>query len=160
LRQAGIVVTQEPAFNEAREAHEAFLQQAEAVRAELANLETQREATQKKLDRGDRLFNKFLSTAAPADLKASLNDLELPRSHQQMKLEELGPQIDAAKQKVDFFHKDYSGKLGDYLNDPENSRRLFDPTYSESDAPLRAQLLDQLIERLDKLEILYHILAS
>jgi len=160
LRQAGVVITPEPAFFEAKEAHESLLQQAEAVRAELANLETQREATQKKLDRGDSLLTKFLSTAAPADLKASLNDLELRRNHQQMKLEELVPQIDAAKQKIDFFHKDYSGRLGDYLNDPENSKRLFDPGFSETDAPLRAQLRERLIERLDKEEILYHILAG
>lgn len=160
LGQAGVVITQDPAFTDAKEAHDELLRQTEAVRAELANLEVQREATQKRLDRGDSLLNKFLSTTAPADLKASLNDLELRRNHQQMKLEELGPQIDAAKQKVDFFHKDYSGKLGDYLNDPENARRLFDPAFSETDAPLRAQLLDQLVERLDKQEILYHILAS
>jgi hypothetical protein len=160
LRQAGVVVSHDPAFTEAKEAHDEFLRQAEAVRVELANLEVQREATQKRLDRGDSLFNKFLSTAAPADLKASINDLELRRNHQQMKLEELGPQIEAAKQKLDFFHKDYSGKLGDYLNEPENARRLFDPSFSEMDAPLRGQLLDQLVERLDKQEILYHILAS
>jgi class 3 adenylate cyclase len=160
LGQAGVVITQDPAFTDATEAHDELLRQAEAIRAELANLETQREATQKRLDRGDSLLNKFLSTAAPADLKASLNDLELRRNHQQMKLEELGPQIDASKQKLDFFHKDYSGKLGDYLNEPENARRLFDPALNEADAPLRAQLLDQLVERLDKQEILYHVLAS
>ena len=160
LGQAGVVITQDPAFTDAEEAHDELLRQAEAVRVELTNLEAQREATQKRLDRGDSLLNKFLSTTAPADLKASLNDLELRRNHQQMKLEELGPQIDASKQKLDFFHKDYSGKLGDYLNEPENARRLFDPVFSEADAPLRAQLLDQLVERLDKQEILYHILAS
>src|SRR5262249_41697128 len=161
LRKAGIVITQEPSFSEAKEAHDALLQQAEAIRSELANLEEQRETTQKKLDRGDSLFNKFLSTAAPADLKASLNDLELRRNHQQCKLEELGPLIDSAKQKIDFFHKDYSGKLGDFLNEPENAKRLFDPEFGgETDAPLRAQLLDQLVERLDKQEMLYHILAS
>ena len=45
--------------------------------------------------------------------------------HQEVKLEELGPQIDAAKQKLDFFNKDYKGRLGDYLNDPENAQTAF-----------------------------------
>ncbi len=29
--------------------------------------------------------------------------------HQEVKLEEFGPQIDAAKQKLDFYNKDYKG---------------------------------------------------
>jgi len=160
VRQAGVVVSQDPAFSDAQEAHQALLQQVDAIRAELANLEEQREATQKKLDRGDSLLTKFLGSTAPADLKASLTDLELRRNHQQFKLEEMGPQIDAAKQKVEFFHKDYSGKLGDYLNEPENAKVLFDPASGETDSPLRARLLDQLVERLDQKEMLYHILAS
>jgi hypothetical protein len=160
LRQVGIVIPHDPAFAEAREAHEALLVQAEAVRAELANLEEQRENTQKKLDRGEGFLTKFLSSAAPADLKASLNELELRRNHQQCKLEELAPQIDAAKQKIDFLQKDYSNRLGDYLNDPENARRLFDPAFSDSEAPLRARLLDQLLDRLEQQEVLYHILAG
>ena len=160
VRQAGVVVSHDPAFTEAKEGHEALLQQVEATRAELANLEGQREATQKKLDRGDGFLTKFLSSTAPADLKASLADLELRRNHQQFKLEEMGPQIEAARQKVEFFHKDYSGKLGDYLNEPENAKVLFDPNSGEADAPLRARLLDQLVERLDQKEMLYHILAS
>jgi hypothetical protein len=162
LRQAGVVISldQDPAFAEAREAHDALLRQAEAIRAELASLEEQREITQKKLDRGDSLLTKILSSAAPADLKASLSDLERRRNHQQFKLEELAPQIDAAKQKLDFFHKDYSGRISGYLNDPENAKRLFDPAFSDTGAPLRARLLDQLLARLEQQEILYHILAG
>src|SRR5215475_14859562 len=49
LRKAGVVITQEPSFSEAKEGHDVLLQQAEAIRAELANLEEQREATQRKL---------------------------------------------------------------------------------------------------------------
>ena len=62
----------------------------------------------------------------PSDLKASLSDIEMRLKHQEVKLEEFGPQIDAAKQKLDFFNKDYKGRLGDYLNDPENAKRLLD----------------------------------
>jgi hypothetical protein len=51
--------------------------------------------------------------------------------------------------------------MGDYLNDPENARRLFDPA-SEPDSlrTLRAQLLGKLQERLEQHEVLYHIVAG
>src|SRR5207253_6238706 len=76
-------------------------------------------------------------------------------------LEELGPQIDAARQKLDFFVKDHAGKLGKYLNEPENAKRLFDASSaSETEAPMRARLLAQLLDRLELQEILYHIVAS
>jgi 2'-5' RNA ligase len=94
-------------------------------------------------------------------LKASLNDIELRLKHQEYKLEEIGPEIDAAKQKLDFFNKDYKGRLGDYLNEPDNAKRLFDPAATpEADAPVRTRMLTQLLERLEQHEILYHVLAS
>jgi hypothetical protein len=161
LHQACLAISRDPASVEAAESHDALLRQAETVRAEIAALEEQRETARKKLDRGENFLAKFLSSAAPADLKASLSELELRLGHQQLKLEELAPQIDAAKQKLDFFQKGYSTKLGDYLNEPENAKRLFDVSFNgEVDAPLRARLLDQLLARLEQQEILYHILAS
>ena len=78
-----------------------------------------------------------------------------------MKLEEIGPQIEAARQKLDFFLKDCKGKLGDFLTDPENARKLFDPgAEPEYLRPLRTQLLLRLLDRLEQQEILYHIMAS
>src|SRR5713226_7152404 len=126
LREAGLAISQEPAYVEANQAHNALLDQALAMRNEIANLEEQREALQKRLDRGDNFLTKMLSSTAPGDVKASLADVELRLNHQQYKLEELGPEIDAAKQKVDFFTKDYKGKLGDFLNEPDNAKLLFD----------------------------------
>lgn len=161
LREAGIAISQDPAFTEANQAHNALLDQALAMRTEVANLEEQRESLRKKLDRGDGFLTKFLSSTAPADLKASLNDIELRLKHQQYKLEELGPEIDAARQKLDFFTKDYKGKLGDFLCEPENVRRLFDPTSGEnSTAPMRARFLAELTEQLEQHEILYHVIAG
>src|SRR5262249_27475274 len=91
----------------------------------------------------------------------SLNDIELRLKHQQFKLEEYGPVLEAARQKLDYFLKDQKGKLGDYLNDPENAKRLFDPS-SEPEAMRgeRPRLLAQLCERLEKEEVLYHVAAS
>jgi hypothetical protein len=161
LREAGVAISQDPAYKEALDAHNLLLEQAQAIRTELASLEEQRENTRKKLDRGDGFLTKFLNSTDPADLKASLNDVEMRYKHQQFKLEELGPQVEIAKQKLDFFNKDYTGRLGDYLNDPENARRIFDASLGgEAEAPQRGRLLSQLLDRLEQAEILYHVLAG
>ena len=65
----------------------------------------------RKLDRGDSFLNKFLASSDPANIKASLNDVELRLKHQELKLEEFGPQIEVARQKLDFFLKDRNGRL-------------------------------------------------
>ena len=161
IREAGVTLSHDPAHTEAIQSHTTLLETVQSIRTDIANLEEQREVTRKRLDRGDSFLTKFLSSGDPADLKASLNDLELRLKHQECKLEEMGPQIDAARQKLDFFVKDHAGKLGEYLNEPENAKRLFDASSaSEAEAPTRARLLAQLLDRLEQHEILYHVLAS
>ncbi len=161
LRESGLATSQDPAYTEAMQAHMALLDGAQAMRNEIANLEEQRESLRKRLDRGESFLNKFLNSADPSDLKASLSDIELRLKHQEVKLEESAPPIDAAKQKLDFLAKDYKGRLGDYLNEPENAKRLFDPTpATEADGALRAKLLGDLLDRLEESEIIYHLLAS
>src|SRR6266446_6374256 len=161
LREAGVTLAHDPAHTEAIQAHTALLESVQAIRVDIATLEEQRENTRKRIERGDGFFTKFLSSGDPADLKASLNDLELRLKHQECKLEEVAPQIDAARQKLDFFVKDHAGRLGEYLNEPENAKRLFDASAaSESEAPNRARLLARMLDRLEQQEILYHILAS
>src|SRR3984893_14140624 len=160
LREAGLTISEDPTYAEANQAHASLLDQAQAMRAEIANLEEQRESLRKRLDRG-AFLNKILSSSSDSDLKASLNDVELRLKHQEYKLEELGPQIDAAKQKIDFLAKHQKGRMDDYLNEPENAQRLFDPLFSsEANRSLRAHMLEPLLERLEKQEILYHVLAS
>lgn len=160
LCEAGVTVGQDPAFNEANQAHNAVLEQVAGMRAEIVSLEEQRENLRKRLERGDSFLNKFVKSKAPSDLKASLNDIEMRLKHQEYKLEEMAPLVDAAKQKLDFFNKDYKGRLGDYLNEPENAKRLFDASASERDAAERTRLLARLVERLEQQEVLYHVLAS
>jgi hypothetical protein len=161
LRESGLAISKDPAYIEANQGHAALLDQSQAMRAEIANLEAQRESTLKKLERGDNFLNKFLSSTDPSNLKASLNDIEARLKHQEVKLEEIGPEIDAAKQKLDFFTKDYKGRLGDYLNEPENAKRLFDQAAApEAEKALCAKMLSELMERLEQREILYHVLAS
>ncbi len=161
LQQAGVAIARESDFIEAEEGYQSALSQAQAMRDEIANLEEQRETLRKKMDRGDGFLSKFRGSSDPATIKASLNDIELRLKHQQLKLEEFGPQVEAAKQKLDFFLKDHNSRLGDFLNDPENASRLFDPAAEpESLRPQRAQLLSKLLDRLEQQEVLYHILAG
>src|ERR1700738_1948340 len=160
LREAGLAVSEDPADAEAHQTHASLLDQAQAMRTEIANLEEQRESLRKRLDRG-AFLNKILSSSSDSDLKASLNDIELRLKHQEYKLEELAPQIDAGKQKIDFLAKDHKGRIDDYLNEPENAQRLFDPLFSsDANRSLRAQMLARLLERLEQQEILHHVLAS
>ncbi|MGC1617477.1 MAG: hypothetical protein WA765_03205 [Candidatus Acidiferrum sp.] len=160
LCEAGLAIGQDPAFTEANQAHNALLEQAAGMRAEIASLEEQRENTRKKMERGESFFNKFRGSTDPSNLKASLNDIEMRLKHQEVKLEELGPQIDAAKQKLDFYNKDYRGRLGDYLNDPDNAKRLFDASGPDSQGGEQTRLLGQLLDRLEQQDVLYHVLAS
>src|SRR6202051_1146937 len=150
LRDAGVAITQDAAYTEATQAHRALMETAQAMRNEIANLSEQRESLRKRLDRGDSFLNKFLNSADPSDLKASLSDVEARLKHQEVKLEEFGPQIEAAKQKLEFLTKDYKGRLGDYLNDPENAKRLFDQTSVNAGDGSRGKLLSELLERLEQ----------
>jgi hypothetical protein len=161
LGEAGVAITQDSAYTEATQAHRGLMETAQAMRDEIANLSEQREGLRRRLDRGDSFLNKFLASADPSDLKASLSDVEARLKHQEVKLEEFGPQIEASKQKLEFLTKDYKGRLGDYLNDPENAKRLFDHSaISAGDGSLRGKLLSDLLERLEQQEIIYHVLAS
>ena len=161
LREAGITVADDPAHKEAIETHTALLESVQSIRNDIANLEEQRDATRKRLDRRESFLNKFLSSDDPADLKASLHDIEGRLKHQELKLEEMGPQVEEARQKLDFFRKGKASRLSEFLDDPENAQRLFDPKIGpEESAPLRAQLLTRLLDRLEQHEMLFSVLAS
>src|SRR5271168_1731338 len=66
LCEAGLAIGQDPAFTESNQAHNALLEQAAALRNEIASLEEQREAIRKKLERGESFFNKFLNSTDPS----------------------------------------------------------------------------------------------
>ncbi len=162
LADSGLASSQDPAYTEAHQAYKTALDQVQGMRDEIANLEDQRESLRKRLERGDSFLNKFLSSSQdPSDVKASLVDVEARLKHQQTKLEESGPPIDAAKQKLDFFTKDYKGRLGDYLNEPENAKTLFDQAVTgEAVGTFRGKLLGDLLDRMEQGEIIYHVLAG
>src|SRR6202040_1155297 len=158
LRNAGLAIEQKPAHVEAKQELEQLLEQTQVTRNDLSSLEVQAGALRKKLERGDGFMNKILGSADPSDLRASLSDIESRLKYQEGKLEQMAPKIDAAKEKVDFWDKEFQGDLGDYLNNPDNAKLLFDA--SGADAAERARLLSKLVERLEQQDILYQILAG
>ena len=161
LREAGIQVAPDGLPSKDAQEYRSLFADAERMRGEIASLEEQREGLKKRLEKGDGLFNKFLASSDPAEVRASLADVENRLRYFQKSLEELGPRLDRAKKQADFVQKDYEGKLGDYLNEPENARKLFDASNaSESERPVRARLLTQLTARLEALELVPHLMAG
>ncbi|HUN60663.1 MAG TPA: hypothetical protein VMU53_01670 [Candidatus Sulfotelmatobacter sp.] len=138
-----------------------LLHDADKAQTELASLEEQREALRKKLERGDGLLNKFLSSANPKDQRIALTEIEKRIKELNSKLEQMGPELERARQQADFLNKDHQGRLSDFLNDPENARRLFDASNGdEADRATRARQLAQLTGLLEANDLTAHILAS
>ena len=161
LREAGLSVDQAESPGQVAESYKSLFAEAEHLKTEIGALEEERETLRKKLEKGDGLFNKLLNAGDPAETRMALSDVEKRLTVLLQRLDEFAPQLDMAKQQVDFISKDYQGKLGDYLNEPENAKRLFDPSWGPEDArPGRGHLLAQLTERLEQREVMPHILAS
>src|SRR6516225_3257178 len=161
LKEAGIRVAPDGAPSKGADEYRTLFAEAERMRGEITNLEEQREVLQKKLEKGDGLLNKFLTSTDPAEVKASLADVENRLRHFQKSLEEIGPRLDRAKKQADFVQKAYEGRLGDYLNEPENARKLFDvASASDAEKPARARILAQLTSRLEAHDLIPHLMAG
>jgi hypothetical protein len=161
LKEAGLSVDQPESPGQVAASYKSLFAEADHLKSEIGALEEEREALRKKLEKGDGLFNKFLNTGDPAETRMALKDVEKRLATLLQRLDEFAPQLDMAKQQVDFISKDYQGKVGDYLNEPENAKRLFDPSGgTEAARPGRVHLLARLTERLEQREVMPHILAS
>lgn len=161
LKEVGVARSEEPPDSAQGENYRTLSFETEKVRSEIASLEEEREGLQKKLDRGDGLLNKFLSSVDPAEVRNLLKGVEKQLKLLHTKLETLAPQLEAAHEQANFAVKDYQGRLGEYLNEPENARCLFDAsTGEEAERATRARLLAQLTNRLEERQLIPHILAS
>src|SRR5271155_5672075 len=152
-------------LSKARKVHERLLEQARQMRSEMARLEEELEEATGRAGEGDGLFPSIFKRkgGASAESRAELEALRKKFAASEKNLEELGPQIDAAKQRMDFLIEEYRSRLGDYLNEPQNARRLFDasaPAGEGEAAPeTRAQLLEEWMHRLEERDLLFHLLA-
>jgi uncharacterized protein (DUF2164 family) len=150
-------------FQEARRAHQDLANAAAVYRAEIAQLEEECNTLAKRLERSEGLMGRVGLGSDPATLRAAISDVDKRLQYARRKLEDASPRLEAAQAEADFQDKQYLGQLGDYLNQPENARELFDPSAPggpRGGAEIRARLLEEWVARLEQRELLPHILAS
>jgi len=150
----------------ARKTHERLLERARSLRSEFARSEQELEEKVERAGGGGdgfpRLFRRHSGTGGKGGHDAE--GLRQKVASLEKDLEELAPQIEAAKQRVDFLASEYRDSLGDYLNRPENARQLFDARAEfgkgGGSAENRDRLLDEWMHRLEERDLVFHVLAG
>ncbi|MGB6198804.1 MAG: hypothetical protein WA871_05535 [Candidatus Acidiferrales bacterium] len=163
LRESVLAGDQGEELGEAFKQHQSLMDAALATRAEVARLEQGRDSLTRRIGNGDGLLSRVGWRSGPDASRTELVDVERKLVGLRERLESLAPQIEAAKRRNDFLSEQYQSRLGDFLNQSENARRLFDVSYTgdgPGGADMRARLLDQWIGRLEQRDLLIHILAS
>jgi hypothetical protein len=157
-------------LSKARNVHERLLEQARLLRSEHARVDAELEEATSRAGDGDRSFPSLFKrkSATTAESQGEMDDLRRKSASLEKKLEDLDPQIVAAKQRLEFLTEELQNRLGDYLNQPANAHRLFDtqavpgdaPSADDSTADTRAKLLEEWVHRLEERDLLFHVLAS
>lgn len=153
-------------LTKARKLHERLVEQARLLRAELARIEEEHEEVAGRAGEGDHSFPSIFKrkVAHDSDARWEMDNLRRKTASLEKNLEELAPQIAAAKQRMDFLNEEFRGRLGDFLNQPANARLLFDTGVRVDESPvpaeIRAHLLDEWIHRLEERDLLFHVLAG
>ena len=164
LRESVQLAEADGEIGESLRAHQKLVESAAACNEAIANLGAERETLMRKLERSESLMGRVGFGADPATLRASLSDVDARLRHTRRKLDETNARIEASRGEADYQAKQYQERLGDYLNQPENARRLFDPSAPGdprgNSAELRARLLEDLILRLEQRDLVAHILSS
>ena len=153
-------------LGKARKAHERLLEQAKSLRSELARIEQEVDEAAGRAKGSEDGFQRLFwrKTGPGAEANRELAELRRKFASVEKNLEKLAPQIEAAKQRMDFLASEYQNRLGDYLNQPQNARRLFDGQSplgeGEGTAEARALLLEEWMHRLEEHDVLFHVLAG
>ncbi|MGH9703986.1 MAG: hypothetical protein ACRD4K_11475 [Candidatus Acidiferrales bacterium] len=145
--------------------YESLLERARNSRAEFAGLEEQHSELLRKSGGDDEGFAwPWKKNDGPNNLiQKEDSTLRKRQAELQRQIAELAPQLDAAKARVEFLAEEHRSRLGDFLNEPENARRLLDaraPTEADSPAQGRDRLLDEWVNRLEQRDLLLNMLAS
>ncbi|MGH9748246.1 MAG: hypothetical protein ACRD59_19290 [Candidatus Acidiferrales bacterium] len=153
-------------LSKSRKIHERLMEQARLLRSELERNEEEQRELSSRSGAGDDKFPWLFKrkTGSSAETQGELENLRKRFSSVEQNLEELAPPIDAAKQRLDFLTEEYQSRLGYYLNQPENARRLFgtQDSVAEGEGPpeTRAQLREEWVHRLEERDLLFHVLAG
>lgn len=151
-------------LGKARKTHERLVEQARTLRSEIVRLEQEIEERFGKTSNEDIFPRLWKRRGSSADSSPEHDDMRRKQQSLEDNLEELGPQIEGAKQRMEFLRAEYQNRLGDYLSEPANARRLFDPrpTGEEGEAApeTRERLLQEWISRLEERDLLMHVLAG
>jgi hypothetical protein len=146
--------------NQASQAHQALVKSALDARNQLETLQAERGTLLRRMERGNVLARVGIGGAA-AELRAAMNDLERRIRSAQAKVEGLAPQLEAAKVRAEFVAESRRGRFADYLSEPENARRLFDPDWpGHAHRESAAGRLEDWLARLEQSGLLGHVLAS
>ena len=163
LRECVVAGGHRAGVSEASRDRDKLINDALAVRDDLARLEEERESLLRKMQSGSGLLSGKFWRDNSNGMQQRCADLDRRITESQRKLESIGADLEAAKCKADFLADDYQSSLGDYLNAPDNARRLFDPQCGgdglQASEPV-SRLLSVWVRRLREKDLLVHILAS
>ena len=161
LRESVVAGDQGNDLNDSWREHQKLVDSAVACQAEIARLAEEHGALARKLERSESLMGRVGFGSDPATLRASISDVEKRLRHARNKIEQINPLLEVSRGEADFMAKQYQERLGDYLNQPENARHLFDPAAPNAGSDeLRARLLEEFVARLEQRDLLVHIMAS
>ncbi|HVB59066.1 MAG TPA: hypothetical protein VNE63_21885 [Candidatus Acidoferrales bacterium] len=151
-------------LSSARKGCERLMEQARQLRSELARLEReQEEAATRAGETAEAFTQLFRRRNAPGNAaRTELNELREKSRSFEKNLANLAPQMEAARQRLEFLTEEHKNRLGDYLNEPGNARRLFDARHASEDASpeTRERLLEEWLHWLEERDLLFHVLAS
>jgi hypothetical protein len=150
-------------LQQARAVADRLAEQARVLQAEAARVEEERQNVLRKIERGEDFVTRLLSLGGGADPRAQLAELEQRQLELRQRLQKLEAELQAAQQQVVFLEETNSSLLEDYLCQPENARRLFDPSCpggNGNQAAIRERLREAWLRRLEDNDLLLHVLAS
>ena len=151
-------------LSDVRGEHKKLVDAALTSREQITRLEEEHDTLARRLERAGRLIGRVGFGSDPATLRAAITDVEKRLRHMRSKFESMGPRIEEVRNKAEYLTGQHQSRLGDYLNQPENARRLFDSEVAGEGhgaaAETRARLLEEWIARLEQHDVLVYILAS
>lgn len=164
LRDSVLAEAQGDELATATKSYEELSSKVLSTGTQLAELEARRADLGRALEGGEGLLARIRGRRDPSEVRAELADVESRFNFLRQKLEQLTPQLEESKGRVEFLTEAYRSRLGEFLNDPNNAKRLFDAKWEEEGAlappDARERLLDAWVQYLEQRGLMIHVLSS